>query len=99
MRITVTSQPIGKTKRLNRLDIFVDGRFIGEYERAQAADIDRKTAEVEKAVKLLLAIYAKYGEFQVRWSGERRDKIIRVEGVERGAIPRECWQTPSWEEH
>jgi hypothetical protein len=96
MRITVTPEPIGK--KLHRLEIYADGRLIGEYERAQAADIDRKIVEVEKAADLLLAIHAKYGEFQVRWSRERRAKIVRVGNTERGFIPRECWQTPSWEE-
>ena len=96
MRITVNPQPIGK--KLNRLDIYVDGHFIGEYERAQAADIDRKTIEVEKAAEMLLAIHAKYGEFKVRWSRERRAKIVSVGDSERGVIPRECWQTPSWVE-
>ena len=44
MRLTVTPHPIGK--KLHRLDIYADGRYIGEYERAQAADISPKRPEV-----------------------------------------------------
>ena len=46
MRLTVTPHPIGK--KLHRLDIYADGRYIGEYERAQAARKLPRQADTSK---------------------------------------------------
>lgn len=82
--------------KLHRLEIRVDGKFIGEYERAQAGDIDRKRAEVRCALEFLLSLYRKHGELKVRWNGARGEKIIYASGIEVGTVPRACWQRPSW---
>lgn len=94
MSLVVESFPIGK--KLHQLDIRSDDVLIGEYERSQEADIARKTEEIARAIELLLAVYAKHGRFKVRWSGARREKIIYVDGIERGVIPKEHWCKPSW---
>lgn len=95
MTLRVDAQPIGK--KLYRLRIFYDGQFIGEYERTQGADIERKKQEVECASDLLLTIYRSTGEFLVRWDKKRCVKAIRVNGVEVGQVPKGCWRRPSWE--
>ena len=94
MPITVTAFPIGI--KLHRLELRVDGQFIGEYERSQAADIERKRSEVACSEGFLLQVYKNHGEFKVRWNRDRREKIVFVGDVEVGLIPRECWRTPSW---
>jgi hypothetical protein len=96
MSLRVDAQPIGV--KFHRLMIYHDGQLIGEYERSQAADIARKTREIEKALPKLLEIYRTRGEFQVRWDGRNNAKSVRVNGVEVWKIPRECWETPSWEQ-
>jgi hypothetical protein len=93
--LRIDSQPLGV--RLNRLSIIYKDQYIGEYERSQDADIDRKKAEIRCSLALLLEIYSKNGEFQVRWDGSRRVKSIRVNGREVGQIPQECWRKASWE--
>lgn len=94
MSLRIDSEVIGK--KLNRLSVYYDGQYIGEYERSQEADIERKSLEVKCALPLLLNIYESKGEFQVRWDNARRVKSIRVNGVEVGQIPCECWRKPSW---
>jgi hypothetical protein len=94
MSLIVDAQKIGK--KLHRLDIRVDGQFIGEYERAQAADVDRKRNEIQCALELLLSKFKKHGELKVRWVGTRRTKVIYANGVEVGVIPKDCWRKPSW---
>ena len=94
MPLLVDAHKIGI--KLHRLEIRADGEFIGEYERAQAADIDRRRAEVQCARELLLSLYRKHGELKVRWNRERREKIITASGIEVGTVPRACWQRPSW---
>lgn len=95
MSLVVNTQPIGK--KLHRLEIFSDGQFIGEYERSQEADIERKKEEIKCALSRLVAIHRSKGEFVVRWDGGRRVKSIRVNGIEVDQIPIECWRRPSWE--
>lgn len=94
MGLVVDSCRIGK--KLHRLEIRHDGHYIGEYERSQAADIERKTEEISCALNLLLGIYRRHGEFQVRWSRDRKEKVVYVQGIERGVIPKSCWRKPSW---
>ena len=84
-------------KKQHRLVISYGGQIIGEYERAQESDIDRKKAEIKCALAMLLDIHRRKGEFTVRWDGKRRVKSIRVNGVEVGLIPHDCWRKPSWE--
>ena len=94
MSLVVDAHKIGS--KLHRLELRVDGEFIGEYERAQAADIDRKRDEIQRALRLLLLNYRKHGELRVRWNRERREKVIFANGIEVGVIPSECWRKPSW---
>lgn len=61
-------------KKLYRLEIRHDGQYIGEYERSQAGDVERKKEEVRCAADLLLRVYQQCGEFKVRWNGDRREK-------------------------
>ncbi|MDZ8187431.1 MAG: hypothetical protein RMX96_21610 [Nostoc sp. ChiSLP02] len=93
MTLFVRSEPIGK--KMNRLLIESNGTFIGEYERSQQADIERKTEEINAAETTLLSIYEKYGKFCVRWDGKAKKKSIRVKGIEVGTIPKAAWRTPS----
>jgi len=97
MSVLVRAESIGK--KLHRLRIFIDGAYVGEYERAQAADIDRKKAEIVAAQAELLSLFRKHGELCVRWNGKDREKTIRrTDGVKVGVIPRSAWRTPSWQE-
>jgi hypothetical protein len=85
---------------MNRLLIYSNGIFIGEYERSQQADIDRKIEEINAAETTLLSIYEKYGEFCVRWNDEKgkpRKKSIRVKDIEVGSIPKAAWRPASWQ--
>ena len=96
MTIHVRAELIGT--KLHRLLMFSDGKPIGEYERTQAADIDRKIEEIRAAESNLLALYKQHGELKVRWDGVRREKVIRtLGGQEVGVIPRSAWRRPSWE--
>mgnify|MGYP003449531212 FL=1 len=95
MSVKVIAHPIGK--KLHRSEIWSDGKLIGEYERAQANDIERKTDEIHACLAMLEAIEHQHGLFVVRWDGQRREKVIRVHGAEVGTIPRSEWRKPSWE--
>lgn len=95
IELNVKAELIGK--KLHRLDIFHDGVFIGEYERSQAKDIERKTREIDLASELLISIYTEHGSFVVRWDGEGHKKSIRIDGAEVGIVPHDFWQKPSWE--
>lgn len=95
MGLRVETQLLGK--KLYRLSISYDGQYIGDYERAQQADIERKKAEIKCAIAQLLEIRRGKGEFMVRWDTRRKVKSIRVNGVEVGQIPVECWRKPSWD--
>ena len=81
-------------EKMNRLLISRNGSYIGEYERSQAEDIERKTAEIQAAETTLVAIFEKYGEFCVRWDGE---KTIRVKDIEVGYIPKSAWRRSAWQ--
>ena len=95
MSLVVDAQKIGT--KLHRLEVRVDGQYIGEYERAQAADIARKREEIECALQLLVSKFKRHGELRVRWIGTRREKVIFAKDVEDGVIPHDCWRKPSWE--
>lgn len=96
MKIEVITEAI-KTKY--RLYIYIDGTRIGEYEKSNESDIDRKKQEIRSAIGVLIETYKKHGEFKVDWT--RKDgkgkKSIRVGGVEVGEVPRSAWEKPSWE--
>jgi hypothetical protein len=94
-KLNVKTELIGK--KLHRLEVYHDGKFIGEYERSQAKDIERKTKEVNLASDLLLSIYREYGAFIVRWDGVSHKKSVRVNGTEVSIVPKGCWLKPSWE--
>ena len=96
MTIFVRAVLIGS--KLHRLLMFKDGNPIGEYERSQASDIARKTAEIQDAESTLIALFEKHGELVVRWDGKNREKVVRAEGLKVGVIPRTAWKTPSWEQ-
>jgi hypothetical protein len=97
MSVLVRAEPIGT--KLHRLRVFIDGIYIGEYERSQAADIDRKKAEIVAAQPELLALFRKHGELCVRWNGRDREKTVRrADGVKVGTIPKSAWRAPSWQE-
>ncbi|MEH2239321.1 hypothetical protein [Nostoc sp.] len=88
---------------MNRLLIESNGIFIGEYEKSQQADIDRKIEEINAAETTLLSIYEKHGVFHVRWDGKARKKSIRVKDIDRvkdievGSIPKAAWRAASWQ--
>jgi hypothetical protein len=95
MSVQVQAELIGK--KLHRLRIYIDGVYIGEYEKSQLADIDRKTNEIIAAKAQLLVLFQTHGELQVRWDGKNRKKSIRrVDGFEIGEIPKDVWGKPSW---
>jgi len=94
MTLTIDHHAIGT--KYNRLEIKLDGMYIGEYERSQADDIMRKMEEVHCAADLLLQISRQYGAFKVRWNNKRREKVVYVDDIERAVIPRSCWRQPSW---
>lgn len=97
MKVLVRAESIGT--KLYRLRIFIDGTYIGEYERAQAADIKRKKEEIVASREELLSLFRKHGELCVRWNGKDREKTVRrADGVKIGVIPRSAWRTPSWQE-
>jgi len=87
----------GSAKKYYTMEITCSGYTIGYYEKSQLEDVERKKREISCASAQLLDVYNKYGIFNVRWVGERREKVIRdSSGIERGVIPRSCWGTPSW---
>ena len=95
MTISVRTEVIGI--KLHKVLLFDDGKYIGEYERSQEADLLRKHVEIFEAQQVLLTIFQKHGPFCVRWDGQRRKKSVRVGGVEVGEIPKSAWKTPSWQ--
>lgn len=95
MALSVRHESIGK--KMNRLLIYSNGNYLGEYERSQEADIERKKEEINAAESMLLSIFEKHGEFCVRWDGEKKQKSIRVNDVEVGTIPKSAWRVPSWQ--
>ena len=95
MSLHIRVQAVGK--KLNRLLVFSEGTYIGEYERSQKADIPRKKIEIANAESLLLSVFRKHGEFVVRWDGSARKKSVRVQGSEVTVIPKSAWEAPSWQ--
>jgi hypothetical protein len=68
MSLRVDPQLLGT--KFYRMAIYFEGKLLGEYERSQAADIDRKTEEIQCALPKLLEISQTHGEFRVRWDGK-----------------------------
>lgn len=95
MALVVNSERIDGTK-LHRLKIYNNGVFIGEYERSQEADIERKKDEIASAATILIDIFEQRGKFVVRWDSKRRLKAIRVNKEQVGEIPARHWGKPSW---
>jgi hypothetical protein len=95
MQLTVVTKSLGT--KLNELLIYSGSTLIGEYERSQDADIDRKKREITNIEDLLIWIHAKHGPFTVRWDDETRHKSVRVGNVEVCVIPKIAWEAPSWE--
>ena len=96
MSIVVRTVPIGT--KLHRMHMYNGEEYIGEYERSQVANIERKTAEIADATAVLLALFQKHGELCVRWDGKARKKSIRSGYFEVGAIPKSVWKAPSWQQ-
>lgn len=95
MPIVVHTEPIGTM--LHRMLMYNGEEYVGEYERSQNADIERKKAEISEATDVLLALFQKHGELCVRWDGKARKKSIRANGIEVGVIPKSAWKPPSWQ--
>jgi hypothetical protein len=95
MELTVVTKSLGS--KLNEMLIYAGSTQIGEYERSQDADIERKKVEIANVADLLMWIYSKHGRFTVRWQGDTRHKSIRVADVEVSIIPKIAWATPSWQ--
>jgi hypothetical protein len=96
MSVLVRAELIGA--KLHRLRMFIGGIDIGEYERSQEADIDRKTAEIVASQEQLLSLFRIHGELCVRWDGKSRKKSVRrADGVEVGVISESAWRRPSWQ--
>ncbi len=83
--------------RMNRLEIWRGGERLGEYERSNDREVNRKIGEIRSALTLLLDLHLRHGQFEVRWDSKARRKVVRVAGVEVGVIGREHWGRPSWE--
>ena len=96
MALRVSATLIVGTK-LHQLLIFDGKTLIGEYERAQSANIDRKKKEVRNAEAQLLDVFRKHGPFIVRWNDSTKSKIIRANGIPVGTIAKSHWETPSWQ--
>lgn len=79
-----------------RLLIYHNGQYVGEYERSQEEDVERKTEEIMAAESVLLEVFEKHGEFCVRWNGKEKKKSVRVDDIEVAVIPKSCWRRPSW---
>ena len=95
MPLFVRTEAIGT--KLHRMLLFHGGKYIGEYERSQEADIERKKAEIIDAAEVLLSLFERHGELCVRWDGKARKKSVRAKGIEVGVIPRSAWKAPSWQ--
>jgi hypothetical protein len=87
MSLRVDPQLLGT--KFYRMAIYFEGKLLGEYERSQAADIDRKTEEIQCALPKLLEISQTHGEFRVRWDGKRGVKSVRVSDIEVWQIPKD----------
>jgi len=84
--------------KLNRLEIWREGVLLGEYERSNDREVDRKIGEIVSALDSLLDVYENHGRFQVRWDGKQRTKVVRdASGHEVAVIGKEHWGKPNWE--
>ncbi len=84
---------VGKaTPTLFRLDLFRDNELVGEYERSKGSQVERKIDEIRAALDLLVSVYDKHGCWEVRWSGTKRTKCIRVAGQDIDEIPKVYWR-------
>ena len=63
MSLRIDSQPVGPKRHCLRMHY--NGQYIGEYERSQAADIERKKKEIKCSLSVLLGIYNERGVFRV----------------------------------
>jgi hypothetical protein len=95
MQLTIVTKSLGT--KLSEMLIYLGSTQIGEYERSQEADIERKKVEIENVADLLLWVHSKHGRFTVRWDGDTGHKSVRVADVEVCIIPRIAWGTPSWQ--
>lgn len=79
--------------------IFLDGVYIGEYERSKEQDVDRKKREILNAKDYLIKVFheRKDQPFSVRWDGIKRTKVIKINDKEVATIPKEFWEKPSWQ--
>jgi hypothetical protein len=84
------------TPTMYQLDVYWNDKHIGQYERSNSREVQRKILEIQGAFRLLLDVYEKHGEWVVRWDGQARQKSIRVNGREVGIIPKDYWGRPSW---
>jgi len=91
--LDIKTSKAGKT--LHHIKIYINTMYIGDYERSQEGDIDRKKEEIRLSAYLLLEIYQRYGFFIVCWDNKDRKKSIRVHGREVGIIPKKNWQLPN----
>ena len=76
---------------LVHLEIYNEGKKIGEYERSQPQNIARKKREIRAAADFLWRTYQNYGEFKVRWNSSRREKCVLVNDEEVTKIPGKFW--------
>lgn len=76
MQFTVVTKSPGA--KLREMLIYAGSPQIGEYERSQDADIERKKLEIENVADLLVWVHSKHGRFTVRWDGETRHKSVRA---------------------
>jgi hypothetical protein len=94
MQLTIVTKSLGT--KLNELLIYLGSMQIGEYERSQDADIERKKLEIANVADLLVWVHGKHGRFTVRWNGDTRHKSVRVGDIEVCIIPKIAWEAPSW---
>jgi hypothetical protein len=95
MQLEIVTKSLGT--KLNEVQIYAGSTQIGEYERSQDADIERKKREIESVADLLIWVHSKHGRFTVRWNGDLKQKSVRVADIEVCIIPRIAWETPSWQ--
>jgi hypothetical protein len=62
----------------NRLEMYLDGAHIGEYERSADRHVDSKLEEAQRATRLLKDAYRSHGKIAVRWNSSEKTKEIRT---------------------
>ena len=89
-------------ERWNRLELYHDGTYIGDYEQSADKNVDLKCEEAEGAADIILDAYRRHGgKIVVRWHSAAKQKEIRTYqenqadpgrgGTVLGLIPREYW--------